>query len=68
MKPSHELTRGERQNRRPLPRHTCRACEARPARFQYRGQVRADRQHELCFRCFRAAANRMRAWALAEAA
>jgi hypothetical protein len=44
-----------------LPRHTCRSCQAHPARFRYRGEVRADRDHELCFRCFRAVVNRIRA-------
>jgi hypothetical protein len=42
------------------PRHTCSACRTRPARFRYRGAVRADRDHDLCFRCFRALSNRMR--------
>ena len=50
---------------RRLPRHTCRACEQHPARFRYHGEVRADRDHELCFRCFRAMVNRIRAGALA---
>jgi hypothetical protein len=53
---------------RRLPRHTCRGCAAHPARFRYRGEVRADRDHELCFRCFRATINRMRARQLTEAA
>jgi hypothetical protein len=68
MNPSQQLTRTDKSNRRPLPRHTCRLCEAHPARFRYRGEVRADRDHELCFRCFRATINRLRARALAEAA
>jgi hypothetical protein len=46
---------------RPLPwRHPCAACGARPARFQYRGVVKADRRHTLCFQCYRAAVNRVR--------
>jgi hypothetical protein len=53
---------------RQLPRHTCRGCEAHPARFRYRGEVRADRDHELCFRCFRTVIDQLRAKALAEAA
>ena len=52
----------------PLPRHTCRGCAVHPARFRYRGEVRADRDHELCFRCFRAMLDRLRAKALREAA
>src|SRR4051812_5362752 len=42
-------------------RHVCHACERHHARFRYRGEVRADRDHTLCFRCFRAEVNRQRA-------
>lgn len=63
MFPSHDLRRFRR-----LPRHTCRGCGAHPARFHYRGVVRADRDHELCFRCFRSAVERLRALRLAEQA
>lgn len=45
---------------RRTPRHTCRACLVRHARFRYRGEVRADRDHDLCFRCFRALVNKLR--------
>jgi hypothetical protein len=45
---------------RRLPRHTCRSCQQHRARFRYRGEVRADRDHELCFQCFRAMVNRLR--------
>jgi len=45
---------------RRTPRHTCRSCRARRARFRYRDAVRADREHDLCFRCFRALRDRMR--------
>ena len=72
-----ELTREDRPGsarplppavRRPLPAHRlCSACGARPARFQYRGVVRADRTHTLCFQCFRAAANRARALSIGRA-
>ncbi len=41
-------------------RRRCRACEAHPARFRHRGVVKADRDHTLCFRCFRAEVNRQR--------
>ena len=64
MFPSHDL----RRPRCHFPRHTCRQCRAHPARFRYRGVVRADRDHELCFRCFRAAVNHLRARRLAEVA
>jgi hypothetical protein len=46
-------------------RHVCRECRNHPARFLYRGEVRADRDHTLCFRCYRAEVNRQRARRLA---
>ncbi len=46
---------------RPAPaRHLCAGCRQRPARFQYRGHVKADRSHTLCFQCYRAAMDRVR--------
>ena len=36
-------------------RHLCEACRSRRARFRYRGRVRADRTHTLCFQCYRSA-------------
>ena len=42
-------------------RHVCAGCKEQPARFQFRGRVRADRDHNLCFRCYRAEVNRLRA-------
>lgn len=42
------------------PKHLCAACRDRHARFHYRGVVKADRAHTLCFRCFRAELNRQR--------
>ncbi len=56
--------REARRRRRPL-RHLCAACQERKARYQYQGHVRADRTHVLCFQCFRAERERMRAWQLA---
>ena len=41
-------------------RRICHCCGQRKARFQYHGHVRADRHHNLCFRCFRAEGNRQR--------
>ena len=38
---------------------TCQGCGARRARFRYRGIVKADRDHTLCFECFRAERNRV---------
>ena len=39
----------------------CRCCGERRPRFLYRGVVKADRDHNLCFECFRAEVNRLRA-------
>ena len=44
-----------------LARRTCQICQDRKARFRYRGEGRADRQHVLCFECFRSERNRRRA-------
>jgi hypothetical protein len=46
-------------------RHLCLGCGTQRARYQYRGAVRADRQHTLCFRCFRSERERQRARLLA---
>jgi hypothetical protein len=42
-------------------RKHCQSCHARKARFRYRGHVRADRDHTLCFECYRAEKDRRRA-------
>lgn len=42
-------------------RRSCQACHDRKARFRFRGRVRADRDHVLCFACFRAQRDRHRA-------
>jgi hypothetical protein len=34
-------------------RSACAICRDRKARFRYRGQVCADRDHVLCFQCYR---------------
>ena len=60
---SHER---HRQSRR--FRTLCAACHERKARFRYCGEIRADRDHTLCFECFRAEINRARARRLREAA
>lgn len=41
-------------------RRSCQACHDRKARFRFRGKVRADRDHVLCFACFRAQRDRHR--------
>ena len=47
-------------------RHACQSCRTRKARFSYRGSVRADRDHTLCFECYRHERERQRARRLAE--
>jgi hypothetical protein len=44
-----------------LARRACQICRDRKARFRYRGEVRADRDHVLCFECYRSERNRRRA-------
>ena len=41
-------------------RHLCLGCRSQRARFRYRGRVRADRDHTLCFRCYRSLRDRVR--------
>lgn len=43
----------------------CAGCQRRKARFRYRGEVRADSDHTLCFECFRGEINRARVRRLA---
>ena len=38
----------------------CATCQERKARFRYRGEVRADRDHTICFECYRGEINRAR--------
>ncbi len=45
--------------------HLCAECHERRAKYRYQGHIRADRQHVLCFSCFRCARERMRASQLA---
>jgi hypothetical protein len=47
-------------------RRRCQSCEERKARFRFRGVVKADRDHTLCFECFRAERDRRRAQVLAD--
>ena len=44
---------------RPRRRHTCRNCEQRKALFSINGRWKADRQHELCTRCYRSVQDRV---------
>lgn len=51
--------------RAPAVKHVCRECESRRALFRYRGLVKWDRYHTLCFQCYRRHVDRLRAAALA---
>jgi hypothetical protein len=42
-------------------RQMCQRCRDRKARFQYRGHVKVDRHHTLCFECYRSERERQRA-------
>jgi hypothetical protein len=44
----------------------CATCRERKARFRYRGEVRADRDRTLCFKCYRRELDRLRARRLAQ--
>jgi hypothetical protein len=41
-------------------RRLCLNCRLRRARFLYRGRVKHDPRHALCFRCYRAVRDAMR--------
>ena len=45
--------------------HHCLGCGARRSLYRYRGLVKADATHTLCFRCYRALRDSMRARSLA---
>ena len=53
---SNELRRQSK-----LVKTLCAVCQQRKARFRYHGEVRADRDHTLCFKCYRGEVNRARA-------
>ena len=42
-------------------RRLCLSCARRRPRFRYRGVVKADADHTLCFQCYRAELQRSRA-------
>jgi hypothetical protein len=48
------------------PRRDCQTCRDRKARLGFRGEVRADRDHVLCFECFRSERERQPAQRRAE--
>jgi hypothetical protein len=41
--------------------HVCVSCHEKRSVFRYHGAVRADRDHTLCFRCYRALRDSVRA-------
>lgn len=43
-----------------LSKKICIDCQDRRARFRYRGVVKWDKEHKLCFACYRAQTNRFR--------
>ena len=60
------MSNRERQRRSKRARVLCAACQGRKARFKYRGVVRADRDHTLCFACYRRERDRARAHRLVQ--
>jgi hypothetical protein len=58
----------ERHRRLKRVKTLCAACRERKARFRYCGEVRAGRDHTLCFECYRGEVNRDRARRLSELA
>lgn len=61
------MSSSKRHRRSKLSRNLCASCRERKARFQYRGVVRADRDHTLCFECYRREVDRSRARCLSQA-
>jgi hypothetical protein len=43
-----------------LYKKICIDCQKRRARFRFQGVVKWDKNHKLCFACFRAQKNRLR--------
>ena len=55
------MSHTERRRHSKQVKTLCVRCQERKARFRYRGEVRADRDHTLCFECYRGEVNRARA-------
>lgn len=55
------MSSSERHRRSKCSKKLCAGCQERKARFRYRREVRADRDHTLCFECYRGEINRARA-------
>ena len=60
------MSGSERHRRSKRFRTLCAACRERKARFKFRGEVLADRDHTLCFACYRGEINRARARRMTE--
>jgi hypothetical protein len=61
------MSSSEGQRRSHCSKRLCAACRERKARFKYRGEVRADRDHTLCIECYRGQVNRTRARLMSDA-
>jgi hypothetical protein len=61
MVPTVEVLASSRAGSATSAGHLCQGCRVRRARFSYRGVVKADRLHTLCFACFRNELERARA-------
>jgi len=64
MAGSSGTDRGHRSNHA-HDSHVCINCRQRRSLFRYRGRVRADRSHTVCFQCYRALHNVVRALRIA---
>lgn len=47
------------------PRHLCLQCQKHRALFRYKGKVKRDKEHTLCFRCFQSLVDACHARAIA---
>ncbi len=43
-----------------VPHRPCAICRVRPARFRFRGRIKADRSHTICMQCFRSMCDGLR--------
>jgi hypothetical protein len=58
------LPRSTRRSRGNALDKVCVGCHRRRALFRYRNQVRFDRDHNFCFRCYRSAMDQLMAMLL----
>ena len=57
---AHAVAEGLRGLPARASRHLCQNCRERRARFRYRGAIKTDPDHTLCFECYRALHNSLR--------